>query len=101
MKARQASFLNTASAESKGIPMSVIEFMVKIAVNVHDEAALHQQAVQIFEKDGMTKNQALDLVGGGDKPIQLADCLIAVFDPGESPAGTTIVETTVEHCSSV
>lgn len=81
--------------------MSVVEFMVKIAVNVHDEAALHQQAVRIFEKDGMTKSQALDLVGGGGNPIQITECLIAVFDPGESPAGTTIVETTVEHCSSV
>lgn len=77
--------------------MATVSFLVRINVEVHDEKALYRAAMESFLRDGLCETQAKEMIGESESAANVDECLIAVFDPGTSPDGTSIVETTVER----
>ncbi|MDT8992698.1 hypothetical protein RQP54_17635 [Curvibacter sp. APW13] len=68
---------------------------VSILVTVSDPLALHQHAMQIAtgSQNQLPAAHAIDMLGTADEP-KVDACLCMVLDPGVSPPGTSILEST-------
>lgn len=72
-------------------------YAVTIALEVYDPQALYRSAWDSATSGlgGMSPEQATELLGTEQEP-DVSACLVMVLDPGISPPGTSIHETTVE-----
>ncbi len=70
---------------------------VEIYVDVHDARALHQHAVALATsgENALSPEAAHDMLGSPDEP-NIGDCLRWVFDPGESPPGASIQDSSCD-----
>jgi hypothetical protein len=71
---------------------------VSLFVQVSDSKALHAHAMeQAMDKDGggMSDVDAQEMLGTADEP-NISACLRFTFDPGQSPPGTSILDSTCE-----
>ncbi|MFP3609229.1 hypothetical protein SB778_03830 [Paraburkholderia sp. SIMBA_050] len=70
-------------------------YEISIDVTVHDEKALFDHAMSIAMQGGNSEEEALSML----KPegeIDASACITMVLDPGESPPGLTIEQSSVE-----
>lgn len=76
--------------------MSGSEHSIHIAVKVTDENDLYTAALDhMVHKDGLKHAEAVDLLMP-EGELDVRACLIALFDPGVSPPGTQINDSSVE-----
>lgn len=74
---------------------------VSIHVEVTDEQVLWDHAKAVYAKENPGRDPAdvekefLDMCGTREEPT-VDQCLVMVFDPGESPPGVEIVESTAD-----
>lgn len=70
---------------------------VTLYVDVNDAAQLHSHAMQIATNEDMQMSiaNAEDLLGTAAEP-DISACLRMVFDPGQSPPGTSILDSSCE-----
>lgn len=70
---------------------------VSIFVDVHDAQALHAHAMKIATEpgSGMSTTDAESMLGSAEEP-NISGCLRMVFDPGASPPGTSILDSSCE-----
>ena len=69
--------------------MKITTYEVSILIEVHDEEALLEAGRAKAIEDGMDPTDAADMDAG--------DCLRWFIDPGESPPGTDIQDSSVER----
>jgi len=65
------------------------EFTISIDLRVTDKKALHAAAFARCIADGLSVRQAFETIGTRRSP-KLGDCLQMILDPGVSPDGTEI-----------
>lgn len=72
-------------------------YTVSIHLTVTDRQALHAHAMtQATTGDGaLNKEEALRMLGTSDEP-SVSDCLCFILDPGMSPPGTSILDSSCE-----
>lgn len=70
---------------------------VSLFVDVNDAQALHAHAMKIATEPGtgMAANDAESMLGSAEEP-DISACLRMVFDPGVSPPGTSILDSSCE-----
>ena len=64
-------------------------------VQVSDEQSLHDAAYTRGLAEGVAEESIYDMLGTRDEP-DVSSCLRMMFDPGESPSGTEILDSEVE-----
>ena len=73
------------------------EYTVSISVRVHDVEELYKHAIAVgTAKADMTEAEAADTLRGEDGKVNISACLIMVFDPGASPPGCDIQDSSAE-----
>ncbi len=71
-------------------------YKVEIAVRVTDPAALRAAAIKSYASfNAKATKDEIDDAFGPEDDINVSACLIELFDPGESPEGTSILESSV------
>lgn len=69
--------------------MSKQIFTFTMDVEIYDPTALFNVALERMIEDGLDQADAVDMLKpGGD--LDIGACLVAIFDPGVSPAGVQI-----------
>lgn len=72
-------------------------YTVNIEVRVHNAAQLYESAMhRAVVVDGMDKEEAEALLQPHSNEIDVEACLIMLFDPGLSPEGTNIIQSSVD-----
>lgn len=72
--------------------MKITTYEVSILIEVHDEEALLEAGRAKAIEDGLSAEDAADMDAG--------DCLRWIIDPGESPPGTGIQDSSVERIAT-
>lgn len=70
-------------------------YRVTLYVAMDDAEALHAEAVRRAKEDGLHQDSIDEMLGTKDN-ISISDCLRYVFDPGTSPPGTQIQDSSCE-----
>ena len=70
-------------------------YTFKVDIEVHDPKALHVAARLRALADGITAGQLDEYIGTRAEP-HIPSCLQMLFDPGTSPPGTSIQQSSVE-----
>ncbi len=65
-------------------------------VRVHDADAFYAKALDIAQEGGLPEAEAVEMLKPGGE-IDLGACLVMIFDPGISPDGSTIEQSTHEY----
>lgn len=76
-----------------------MDYTFNLELVVSDPAALYKVAFEQALKDGLDPSDAIETLNPGpvgDKEIDVAACLQMVLDPGDSPDGTAIQNSSVE-----
>lgn len=75
-------------------------FVFTLDVDVYDVDQLYATALKhATEKDGLSAAEANELLTNGpDNAIDIAACLVMLFDPGPGPAGIEIMQSSAEAC---
>lgn len=71
---------------------------VTIYVSVDDAEQLYEEAVRRAKADGLAQ-ASIDSMLGTKEEISINDCLRYIFDPGTSPPGTSIQDSSCEDNS--
>ncbi len=74
-------------------------YSVAIEIRVHDKRALYDQALkQAVDQNSLSLREAREMLGTTRK-VNVDACLRMILDPGVSPDGTEINESTAELLS--
>jgi hypothetical protein len=71
-------------------------YRVHLDLEVYDERALFNTALKHARSTGSSHTEAMELLMPDGQTIDVSACLIMLLDPGESPSGLTILESSVE-----
>ena len=71
-------------------------FEVSISIEVKDEAELYEYAMRRSIEDGLSEEAAEEMLGSKEEP-DISACLRMVIDPGTSPSGTSILDSSCEE----
>lgn len=74
--------------------MSDTSYTFTLYLSVHDETALRKAAETRALDDGMTPEEAAEYLDEAKQSI--TDCIVMLFDPGESPDGCQIEQSSAE-----
>ncbi|MAM38831.1 MAG: hypothetical protein CL949_10105 [Erythrobacter sp.] len=71
-------------------------YIVNIAIQVTNAIDLRNAAIGNYRTDNPNAHASeIDEAFGPENDINISACLIELFDPGDSPEGTTILESSV------
>lgn len=62
---------------------------------IDDESAMRRAAADRATEDGLTQEEANEYLTAEWK--SLADCVVMLLDPGQSPPGTSVLDSSVEE----
>lgn len=71
---------------------------VSLALSIHDEHAFRQAAAERADSDGLDREESRAYLDAASK--SLGDCAVMIFDPGTSPPGCSILDSSSEEWSS-
>lgn len=74
-----------------------VPYTVSIFLNVTDAQALHAHALAkaTTGQSALSDEEAINMLGTSDEP-SVSDCLRFILDPGISPPGTSILDSSCE-----
>ncbi len=76
--------------------MSEKTYEVSLYVRVHDKEELFKSASAQALKEGMSEAEIGEMLKSPDNEIDVSACLRMIFDPGTSPAGCEILDSSCE-----
>lgn len=76
--------------------MSEKTYAVSLYVRVRDKKELFKTASAQAKKDGMSDAEIKEMLKDSDNKIDVSACLRMIFDPGTSPAGCEILDSSCE-----
>ncbi|HUV97517.1 MAG TPA: hypothetical protein VMV98_08620 [Acidobacteriaceae bacterium] len=70
-----------------------------LELKVDDESALRRAAAERAGSDGLEPEQANEFLDPDTKSVE--DCVVMLLDPGQSPAGTSILDSSAKESNDL